>query len=137
MRYFAPHPHLSASDLAYLTGVDHRDRVALVAWHETRIVGVGRFDRLGVGLAHSTAEAAFVVCDEFQGHGLGTVLLAHLIEAAIDRDIRVLEAEVLPQNGRMLTTFEHAGYPLTRRYDQGVVRLALELAQAADDRMAP
>lgn len=133
LRYFAPHPELSDSDLSHLTEVDYRNRVALVAWDGPDLVGVGRFDRVG----EATAEVAFVVRDDHQGHGLGSTLLQQLAHAARDRGIRTLVAEVLPQNGRMIHTFEHAGFPVDRAYEDGVVSLSLRLDVDRDGRMTP
>src|SRR5215208_2710363 len=38
------------------------------------------------------AEVAFAIADELQGQGLGTILLAHLAEAAADNGIGLFEA---------------------------------------------
>jgi len=133
LRYFAPHPNLSPGDLDHLTRVDYHDRVALVAIDQGRIVGVGRFDRVD----DVTAEAAFVVCDDHQGHGLGGILLDQLIRAARDVGVQTLVAEVLPRNGRMLKTFEHAGLPMSTRTQDGVVELSMSLGPEGDDRMSP
>ncbi len=131
LRYFAPHPELSEADLRHLTRVDYRDRVALIALDGGNIVGVGRFDRVD----DDSAEVAFLVRDDHQGHGLGSALLRHLVDAARDRGISRFIAEVLPQNGRMITTFAHCGLPMTRHYEDGVVRLSMDLTASTDARM--
>ena len=133
LRYFAPHPMLSAADLRHLTVVDYEDRVALVALHADRIVGVARFDRVDEG----SAEVAFVVCDAYQGCGLGALLLERLAGAARDRGLRALVAEVLPRNVRMLKTFERSGLPVTRHTRDGVVELFASLEPIEDARMNP
>ena len=51
------------------------------------------------------AEIAFAVADSMQGKGLGTILLAHLAQAASANGIAIFEAEVLPGNHRMLEMF--------------------------------
>ncbi len=71
-RYFAPRPVLTPDEVAHLTGVDHRSRVALVASLRDQIVGVARYDTVP---GTSDAEVAFVVEDAHQGRGLGSVLL--------------------------------------------------------------
>jgi GNAT superfamily N-acetyltransferase len=132
LRYFAPHPELSEADLRHLTRVDYRDRVALIALDGGEIVGVGRFDRLD----EDCAEVAFLVRDDHQGRGLGSALLHHLVHAALDRGISQFVAEVLPQNGRMMTTFAHGGLTLTRSYEDGVVRLVMDLHTSTDAKMS-
>ena len=105
-RFFAPYPRLTEKDLLRFTNVDYVDRVALVAEIAGEIIGVGRYDRID----RVEAEIAFVISDEHQGRGLGSILLEHLAVAARERAITRFEAEVLPSNRRMLATFEEAGY---------------------------
>jgi GNAT superfamily N-acetyltransferase len=58
------------------------------------------------------AEAAFLVADEWQGRGLGSILLYRLAAAARAQGIATLVAEVLPGNHAMLTVFQHSGHPV-------------------------
>ena len=127
-RFFAPRPELSDAQVEHLTTVDYRDRVALVAMARGDIIGVGRFESID----DTSAEVAFVIEDAHQGRGLGSLLLEHL--AAIGRETgkRRFVAEVLPQNGRMLSTFTEAGYKVDRAYDEGVVSLGFDLTMTAD-----
>ena len=68
-RFFAPYPRLSDRDVERFSTVDYRDRVALVATIGDAIIGVVRYDRV----APQEAEVAFVIEDEHQGRGLGTI----------------------------------------------------------------
>ena len=122
-RYFAPYPELTDKDVRRFTQVDHVDRVAIVATVAGEIVGVGRYDRV----SPTDAEIAFTVRDDYQGRGLGSVLLEHLAAAARERGIRRFVADVLPQNRRMIGTFSHAGYRVAQELDEGVVKLAFEI----------
>ena len=79
-RFFAPYPELTERDVERFTTVDHVDRVALVATVGGELVGVGRYDRVDA----TDAEVAFVIRDDHQGRGLGSVLLEHLAAAARD-----------------------------------------------------
>ncbi|WP_406567744.1 bifunctional acetate--CoA ligase family protein/GNAT family N-acetyltransferase [Actinoallomurus soli] len=74
-----------------------------------------------------TAEVAFLVEDAQQGRGLGTVLLEHIAAAARERGIRRFIADVLPENRRMTTVFRAAGYEAQQRFEDGVIRLTLDL----------
>lgn len=123
LRFFAPMPRLSERDLTRFTNVDHVDRVAIVAVVAGRIVGVGRYDRTG----RRTAEVAFNISDHHQGRGLGSVLLEHLAAAARERGIQRFEAEVLPQNRKMVGVFRDAGYEVSNRYDDGVIAVAFDI----------
>ncbi len=124
LRFFNLHPHLTPRELERFTHVDHRDREAIVAWCDDEIIGVGRFERLG---EPNAAEVAFVVADEWQGRGIGTQLLQQLITHARRRGITELRAETLPENDRMQRLFRDSGLPVTRRWHDGVVHMALDL----------
>lgn len=122
-RFFAPYPELTDKDVTRFTTVDYVDRVALVATVAGEIVGVGRYDRIN----DTDAEIAFTVRDDYQGRGLGSVLLEHLAVAARERGLRRFVADVLPQNRRMTATFSHAGYRVAQELEDGVVKLAFEI----------
>ena len=112
----------------FFVNVDFTNHVALVAVvkHDDggeEIVGGGRYVMLQPG----RAEAAFTVVDQFQGRGLGTVLLRHLAAVAGGAGIHELVAEVLPDNTPMLEVFENSGFPLTSRREPGVVHVTLRL----------
>lgn len=87
------------------------------------IVGGGRY----IVLQPGRAEAAFSVVDQFQGRGLGTVLLRHLAAIARDAGLHEFVAEVLPDNTPMLEVFEHSGLPMASRREPGVVHVTLRL----------
>jgi GNAT superfamily N-acetyltransferase len=98
-RFLAPKPRLTSSDLRYLTEVDGRDHVALVALAAGApdlLVAVGRFIRLAD--APETAEFAIVVADSWQGRGLGRALAERLAGAARERGIRRFQALTLEDN---------------------------------------
>jgi ribosomal protein S18 acetylase RimI-like enzyme len=58
-----------------------------------------------------------------QGMGVATTLLAHLAETAADAGIRWFEAEVLPENHRMLEVFRDSGFAVTTRSAPGAIHL--------------
>jgi acyl-CoA synthetase (NDP forming)/RimJ/RimL family protein N-acetyltransferase len=132
LRYFSPYPRIPERDLRRFVTVDHHDREAFVVVSGDRILAVGRYDRLGPGAPD--AEVAFVVEDAHQGRGIGSVLLEHLAAAAREEGIRRFVAEVLPANGAMLRVFADFGYQVQRRYADGVVHLAFEIADTEESR---
>ncbi len=127
MRFFAAMERLSENDLTRFTQVDMVDRVAVVATTMREgaeaIIGVARFDRL----EHGDAEVAFNISDSAQGRGLGSVLLEHIAAAARERGIRRFFADVLPQNGRMLSVFREAGYRQVQHEEDGIVEVTVDL----------
>ena len=56
------------------------------------------------------AELALAVIDEYQGLGIGSALLRHLVTIARECGISELFAEVLPDNRPMLKVFEKNGF---------------------------
>ncbi|TDQ48247.1 bifunctional acetate--CoA ligase family protein/GNAT family N-acetyltransferase [Actinorugispora endophytica] len=122
-RFFAPYPKLSARDVTRFTTVDYEDRVALVATIGESMVSVVRYDKVGP----DEAEVAFVVEDSHQGRGLASVLLEHIAAAARERGVRRFIADVLPENRRMINVFREAGYTAQQTFDEGVIRLTLDL----------
>ena len=123
LRFFAPLRELSPRDLRRFTHVDYQDRVALVVTHRGEIIGIGRYDKIDT---HS-AEVAFNISDHFQGRGIGSVLLEHLADIAREAGLTRFEAEVLPQNQKMLRVFADAGYLVSRRVEDGIVQVHFDI----------
>ncbi|MFE3320707.1 GNAT family N-acetyltransferase [Nocardia sp. NPDC059195] len=122
LRYFGPYPQISPKDMYRTTHVDYRDRVGLVAVLGTAIIGVARYELLARP-GPRAAEVAFVIADEHQGRGLGSVLLEHLAGAAAENEVVAFVAEVLAENEAMITVFREAGYQLQRSRDGSEVHL--------------
>ncbi|MDT0303663.1 bifunctional acetate--CoA ligase family protein/GNAT family N-acetyltransferase [Streptomonospora wellingtoniae] len=127
-RFFAPYPKLSARDVDRFTNVDYENRVALIATISDVMVAVVRYDKV----AEDEAEVAFVVEDGHQGRGLASVLLEHIAAAALERGVRRFIADVLPENRRMINVFREAGYTAQQSFDEGVIRLTLDLEPTHD-----
>ncbi len=133
MRFFSAKPQLSTAMVEHFTNVDYHSRMAFVAEIGGHMAGVASYERLDDG---DRAEAAFVVADEHQGRGVGTVLLEHLASAARERGITQFCADTLATNHQMLGVFRAAGFAETTHLDAGVVSVELliepsALAQAA------
>ena len=78
-----------------LVDIDHQDREALIALDERGIVGVARYSTAG-----ASREVAIVVADEWQGRGLGRLLLRRLANIARARGIASFHATMLGDNRR-------------------------------------
>ena len=130
-RYFSPYPTIPARDLERFVEVDHHDTVALVVWLGEEIIAIGRYVRLGPsqsGEQSTSAEVAFVVRDDHQGRGLGSILLEHLAAAAEEVGITRFVAEVLTENRVMVRTFRQAGYDVTRALEGSTLHLEFDVA---------
>ncbi|MBO0841345.1 MAG: GNAT family N-acetyltransferase, partial [Sciscionella sp.] len=123
-RYFGAYPRIPQRDLVRFSTVDHHDRVALLALLGDDVIGVGRYETLAGG---TSAEVAFVIADEHQGRGLGSILLEHLAAAARESGLDRFVAEVLAENAQMTGVFLAAGYRVSREFDDGVLHLEFDI----------
>lgn len=71
-----------------------------------------------------TAEASFSVQDDYQGQGLGTLLLQHLVYAAKRQGLLGFTADVLFENMPMLRVFEKV-LTVKRQYADGAYELTM------------
>jgi RimJ/RimL family protein N-acetyltransferase len=129
-RFFAAKPRFTSGELRYLTEVDGRNHLALVALRaedpET-IVGVARCVRLPNN--PKTAEFAIVVGDPFQGRGVGTLLARELAGAARAVGIRRFAATMLGDNEavrRLMRTI--AAHLELDRSEGGMREIVVDLA---------
>ncbi len=99
--------------------VDYAGRYGLVAIRDGDVIGQGIYIDEGRG----DAEVAFAVADRLQGHGLATLLLAHLAEVALDNDISLFHAEVMPENHKMMEVFRDSGFPAEISSEPGAIRV--------------
>lgn len=120
---------LGENELRYLTVIDYEDHFAwgaeVVDDSSSPGVGVARYIREGPGA--DRAEAAVVVADEYQGRGLGKLLLAKLVETAWEHGIRTFVAYVSPANSKVIKLVREAGGSLV--HQDGVV-LVVEIPLA-------
>ncbi|MBI4491754.1 MAG: GNAT family N-acetyltransferase [Chloroflexi bacterium] len=107
LRFFSPAVNLVA-EAQRESQVDPTRSFGLVATAgpEGRVVGHASYEIL----THDRAEVAFAIADEYQGRGMGTILLGHLAEVAASSGIQVFEAWVLPTNYQMLDVFRKSGF---------------------------
>jgi acetyl coenzyme A synthetase (ADP forming)-like protein len=128
-------PSLSPELVAPFLDPDWAERGSLVGTlgegDEERIVALASFVRLR---DPSSAEVAFAVADELQGHGIATRLLEQLAETAADAGIETFVAEVMPGNRAMLQVFADAGFAVGRRIEGGTVEVLLSLEPTGEYR---
>jgi acetyltransferase len=97
-RFLSPKRTFSAAELRYLTEIDGRDHIALVAVHAddpTQLIGVVRCVRTAPG---PSAEMAIVIGDPWQGFGLGHRLAVELARYARRQGITRLTGTMLADN---------------------------------------
>jgi RimJ/RimL family protein N-acetyltransferase len=127
-RFFGPKKGFSDAEKAFFLNVDFTGHVALVAIVEengrAEIIGGARYvvAQPGVG------EVAFTVIDQFQGKGVGSALLRHLVLLARRASLKQLVADVLPENSAMINVLKLGGLPATMTRAKGVIHMRLEVS---------
>ena len=100
------------------------DHAALLAVCGGQIIGVASYEAKDHG---HEAEVAIAVPDNMHGHGIGTLLLEHLVADAGHRGITIFTASVLSQNAEMQRVFADAGLSARRQLADGVIEFTCEL----------
>ncbi len=95
---------------------------------ESRIIATGSY----VARDETTAEVAFAVDDEFQGKGLGGLLLERLALLAARHGFRRFWALTRVENQLMLETFRQSGFPLHSKVDDECVEIDFSVAPSED-----
>jgi RimJ/RimL family protein N-acetyltransferase len=126
-RFFVVKRGFSEQEIAFFMNINFANHVALVALAEEEgrkvIIGGGRY----IVTEPGQAEIAFVVIDDYQGQGLGTLLMRHLAVIARKAGLKALIADVLPENAAMRKVFSKFGFQARRGKDPQVVHLVLTL----------
>ena len=128
LRFLGPKPRLTGSELRYLTEVDGRDHVALVAvpaHAPAFIMGVARYVR--DPQRPDTAEAAVVIGDPLHGQGLGRHLGLALADVARENGIRRFTATMLSDNRAAHALFARISDRLHYEHHHGIEELVAEL----------
>ena len=73
------------------------------------------------------AEVAFIVLDDWQDRGIGSLLFAHLARIALRLGVDVFYALVSASNGRMIRIFERSGFSGEVEYDGAEAWVTLDL----------
>lgn len=88
--------------------LDHAFGLIATSGNDERVVGHAFY----VAVDDQHAEVAFTIANDFQGRGLGTILLCQLAEVAAANGIKVFEADVVAANHSMLRVFRASGFPI-------------------------
>jgi RimJ/RimL family protein N-acetyltransferase len=130
LRFLAPQPRLSRSELDYLTAIDHDRHEALIAVDPDTGQSFGTARYIRSDEHPDTAEFAVGVGDRWMRIGLGTALLTALAararEAGVTRFIGLIHAD----NTAIKRLVERvAGSYETRQAGQGALEVEVDLRQ--------
>jgi GNAT superfamily N-acetyltransferase len=132
-RFLTSLEHLSDQQIRSLTEIDYADHMAWVA------VDLSRPARPGVGVARyvrlpeepTVAEAAVTVLDEYQGMGMGTILLGMLARSARAHGIRSFRGYVAAENAPMMEILHGLGARVAQ--EGPLLRVDVPIPDTADE----
>lgn len=99
--------------------------LTLMCTEGNRALAIGTYRRD----TEDSAEVKFLVADDAQNRGLGSLLLEHLAEAAYLNGIKQFEAYVLKENERMMQVFRASGFAITTNQESEVIHVVWPLRQ--------
>jgi len=126
-RFMSYKKHLSDRELDFFTRLDHERHEAIGA------IDVATGEGVGVARMHraeddpEVAEAAVTIVDDWQGRGLGSLLLGRLTSRAGELGVKRFEATLFTTNRAMLRLFERLGCMKARREGLDVLEIDVEL----------
>lgn len=131
-RYFTHTQTFPHKDVQRLTNIDYEQNLAIVGVvpgpSGPEIVAIAQYF---VDPKENAAEVAFIVQDEWQDKGMGTLLFDYIGRIAVRRGVRRFEATVLPSNKAMLQIFHNSGHKVHTEFDGETYQIAMDLVDAA------
>src|SRR5689334_1980553 len=110
--------------------LDHSFGLIACSGAAERVVGHAFY----TGIDEQRAEVAFTIANDFQGRGLGAILLCQLADVAAANGIKVFEADVVAANHSMLRVFRGSGFPLEVNARAGQLHVVFPTSFSAEAR---
>lgn len=129
-RFLRPVNRLSERELRYLTEIDYTSHFAWIATDLDDESGLGVARYVRDSNEPEVAEAAVAIVDDYQGKGLGTILIRLLVATALENEIKVFRSWVLGENRQVLGPLERVG--ARRTPDEGVLKAEVSLEEVFD-----
>ncbi len=127
-RYFTHTMAFPHRDVQQLTNIDYQRDLAIVAVVPKpagqQVVGIAQYF---LDERRQSAEVAFIVQDEWQQKGMGTLMLNYLTQVAKNRGVKTFSAKVLPSNKAMLAIFHNSGFKVNTEFDGEVYSITYDL----------
>ncbi|HVP92363.1 MAG TPA: bifunctional acetate--CoA ligase family protein/GNAT family N-acetyltransferase [Acidobacteriota bacterium] len=112
--------------------IDYDREMAIVAELDEsghrKILGVVR---VGLEPDRKSGEIAFIVADPWQGFGLGTKMVDHMIDVCKDMGVETLYAIMLPDNMRAINLMKKMGFTI-KHVDDDTVKGTLSLKEESE-----
>jgi len=133
LRYFAAMREVSSELIDKLVHYDTQHAMASIAIDEAtgKMLGVVRLHN---DSGDQNAEFAIIVRSRLKGHGLGWLMMKHMIAYAKDKRLKTIRGQVLAENGTMLQMCGELGFHAADDPDErGVKVVTLPLAEVAKE----
>jgi acetyltransferase len=125
LRFFTPVRGLTHTVAARLSQLDYDREMALIALYHGAALGAVHFF---ADPDNRRAEYAIAVRSDWQGRGVGYLLMNRLIDIARERGIHELTGEILRENGAMLQMCRELGFTIApQRIDPVLVQVRKRL----------
>jgi acetyltransferase len=134
LRFFAAMREVNPAMIDQLIHYDPAHAMAFIAIAETggRMLGVVRLHDDPDG---KNAEFAILVRSRLKGHGLGWLLMKHMIAFAQQKGLKTVHGQVLAENKTMLQMCGELGFHSADDAERGVKRVTLELDEVPAEAM--
>jgi len=135
LRLLVPTREINPELLKRLVNYDPAKAMAFIAIEEAsgRMLGVVRLHDDAGG---EMAEFAILVRSRLKGHGLGWLLMRHMMGYAKEKGLRAVYGDVLAENTSMLSMSAELGFRIVENpAERGVRRVELPIDQMPDEEM--
>ncbi|MHC5908440.1 GNAT family N-acetyltransferase, partial [Streptomyces sp. S6] len=124
LRFFSPSRRSAAQAADRACAPARPGYRALLAEAHGQVLGLAEYDTRGDG---DRAEISVAVAEGVHHRGVGTLLVEHLVSAALADGVTVFTADALSENREILRLFADLGLRLTRRFEGPEVRCTIRL----------
>jgi acetyltransferase len=129
LRFFAPVKEFSHAFIARLIQIDYARSFVSVAVDEQTGLMLGVV-RLMLDANHEHGEYAVLLRSDLKGQGLGWKLMKYMIEFARTEEIKIVEGQVISDNGPMLSMCQALGFRIEDDpQEHGVKKVVLDLSK--------
>ncbi len=132
-RFMAYIKRLSDAQAERFANVNYETEMAFVATNAAgQVIGVARY-MTPTPPEVGAAEAAVVVEDDYQGNWLGTYLLRHLVQYALEHGIKIFTAAIHPSNEKIVRFIRRSGYPIETGFSDGMIEFRIHISEEPVD----
>jgi GNAT superfamily N-acetyltransferase len=126
-RFLVPMSELTEDMVRYLTEIDHHNHEAMIALDASSGEGIGVARYVRDHRRPEAAEVAVTVIDDWQGRGLGTLLLDVISARAREEGITTFTAVMLATNDEMMDLFKRLDPVRIVDREAGVVEIEVPI----------